>query len=297
MKILILGNKGFVGRNFQKYLLAQGHDVWGMDIKDGQDMDCRKFFRENTDVFDLVLHCAAVGPNKVMQDSNPFAIAENFAIDSEMFAWAVRTKQIKVVYFSSTAAYPAALQEDKTVELYESDINLDDIKNPENIYGWVKLMGELQAREARKRGLNVYVFRPGSGYNWDQDDVFPFKAIMQRVINKENPIEIWGSGNQTRDFINIKDIIGAVMKAIELDIQEPINLSSGTVLSFNQLAEKMFEIAEWRPSNGIKNLIDKPEGVFARVPNIDKMLSFYTPTISIEQGIHEALDNILKNAI
>jgi len=289
MKILILGNKGFVGRNFQKYLLAQGHDVWGMDIKDGQDMDCRKFFRENTDIFDIVFHCAAVGPNKVMQDSNPFAIAENFAIDSEMLSWAVRTKLSKVVYFSSTAAYPAALQEDKTVELYESNINLDDIKNPENIYGWVKLMGELQAREARKRGLNVYVFRPGSGCGEDQDLDFPFPSLIQRVIDKKDPFEVWGSGNQSRDFIHIDDIIGAVMKAIELDIQEPINLATGIQLSFNGLIEKMFEVSNWHPTE-INHRLDKPEGVFARLPDVKKMLEFYTPKISIEEGIKRALE-------
>jgi nucleoside-diphosphate-sugar epimerase len=79
------------------------------------------------------------------------------------------------------------------------------------------------------------------------------------------------------------------MKAVELDIEGPINLGSGVPTSFIDLAEQIFEISQWRPKNGIKLRPDKPVGVMYRCSDSSKMLSFYTPKISLEEGIKRSL--------
>ena len=62
MKICITGHRGFIGRHFAKRLAEMGHTIKGVDIKDGPQFDVRTWFRtpEAEEVFDLVIHCAAI---------------------------------------------------------------------------------------------------------------------------------------------------------------------------------------------------------------------------------------------
>lgn len=284
MKVLITGHKGFVGKSFVARL--KGNKITGVDIKDGKD--CRDFFRSNNEVFDLVIHLAAIVGGRETIEGQPISVATDLSIDSEMFNWALNTRQKKIIYYSSSAAYPIELQK-KAYKLKESDIDFDMIKNPDFTYGWSKLTGEMLANFVRQQGVNVYVFRPFSGYGEDQDLTYPFPSFIKRIKDKENPFTIWGDGNQVRDFIHIDDIVEATLKAVELDIQVPINLGWARPTSFNELAQIMFNVAGVKKSPRINHRLDKPIGVDYRCSNNDKMLSFYKPTISLEEGIDRSL--------
>ncbi len=287
-KILITGHKGFVGRHFVKYFEERGDQVVGVDIKEG--LDCRDFFKSCYEKFDLVIHLAAIVGGREMIENEPLAVATDLSIDSEMFNWAVRTGQKKVVYYSSSAAYPIKYQkENSKIKMKEDFIDLDNISNPDFTYGWSKLTGELLAQFAKKQGVSVYIFRPFSGFGEDQDLTYPVPSFINRVMNKVEEFEIWGDGTQVRDFIYIDDIVKATMKAVELDIQEPINLGSGNPISFNEVAEILFKITNWRPPRGIKHLKHKPVGVMYRCGDCKKMEEFYT----LEYDLEKALERIL----
>ena len=104
MKILITGHKGFVGKHFWTKLDNGHNTLTGIDIKD--NIDCRDFFRKSDEQFDLVIHLAAMVGGRETIESRPLLVADNFSIDSEFFQWCLKTKPKKVVYFSSSAAYP-----------------------------------------------------------------------------------------------------------------------------------------------------------------------------------------------
>jgi len=289
MKILITGHKGFVGQEYIRYFLNQGHEITGVDIKEGND--CRDFFKTCNDQFDLIVHLAAIVGGRDTIENDPLAVGTDLSIDAEFFNWAVRTKQSKIIYFSSSAAYPIHLQtKGSTHKLIESDIDLMDMRSPDFTYGWAKLSGEYLAHFARQYGLKVYVFRPFSGYGETQDLDYPFPSFIKRVLDQVDEFEIWGDGTQVRDFIHIEDVVEATMKAVELDIEGPINLGSGVATSFVDLAEQVFKMAQWRPKNDIKLRTDKPVGVMYRCSDSSKMLSFYTPKISLEEGIKRSLN-------
>ncbi len=288
MKILVTGHKGFVGKHFISKLDNERNQIVGIDIKEGND--CRDFFRKDINSkFDLVIHLAAIVGGRETIENDPIAVATDLSIDSEMFNWAVRTKPKKIVYFSSSAAYPIELQTNGVKHLLkESDINLENIKSPDFTYGWAKLSGEILASHARGYGLDVIVFRPFSGYGEDQDLTYPFPAFIDRIKQKHNPFVIWGNGEQVRDFIHINDIVDCVMLAVKEGIPGPINLGSGVPTSFNQLAREMFGLAHFTP--GIRHLTQKPVGVSFRCCDNTKMLSFYKPKVSLEDGIKRALE-------
>ncbi len=288
MKILITGDEGFVGTNFKKHLDSKNNQITGIDLKNGRDV--RDFFAKDDTKFDVVIHLAAIVGGRATIEGNPLAVASDLAIDADLFQWALRTRPGHLVYFSSSAAYPIFLQRaEYKQKLKEWDINLDHIRTPDLTYGWAKLSGEKLASYARAEGLNITILRPFSGYGTDQSLDYPFPSFIKRGREKEAPFNVWGKGTQVRDFIHIEDIVRATFEAITNKV-EVSNLCSGRATSFIELAELVMMQAGYLAE--IKTNPTAPVGVAYRVGDTRKMLSFYEPRISLEEGIDRALKGI-----
>lgn len=293
MRALVTGSAGFVGRHFARYLREQGWDVWGQDIAIGQDS--LDFFRHDTVTrFDLVVHCAAVVGGRGQIDGAPLALAVNLELDAAMFRWALAARPGRVLYFSSSSAYPNWLQVGVPGPylLSEDDVNaeLDDRRSvgvPDQLYGWTKLTGEHLAHRARGEGLSVSVVRPFSGYGSDQDTSYPFAAFIDRAVRREDPFVIWGDGTQLRDFIHIDDIVRASMVMCERGIDGPVNLGTSRAVSMTELAGMVCRQEGYQPE--VKYLPDAPRGVSCRVSNTTRLRKFWVPEVSLERGISCAL--------
>ena len=288
MDVLITGSSGFVGKYFKDRL--QQYNLTLIDIKDG--IDCRDFFKKEDKSYDLVIHLAAIVGGRESIEGRPMAVADNLSIDSEFFQWCLRTNPKKIVYFSSSAAYPTWKQSAEAqrtlgnIRLKESDINLDMFGKPDMTYGWSKLTGEFLARFVP----NVHIFRPFSGYGWDQDLTYPFPMYVKRALERQDPFQVWGPGTQTRDFIHMKDVVEAVLTAVDQNIIGPTNLGTGRSTSFLELAWLCMEAVGY--NGAIKTNPDKPVGCMHRVSDNTKLLSFYTPKITLEEGIAEAVKQL-----
>ena len=314
---LITGGCGFVGRHFIRYLLARDYAItvvddlstglsperWPVPVALTPDQrsrvsfqvcDFRDFAKERNADYDLIVHLAAVVGGRMTIEGDPLAVATDLAIDSTMFNWAVKSnpRPRKLIYFSSSAAYPISKQGPREHQLLSEDmIDLDSqIGVPDMTYGWAKLTGEFLARYAAATyGLDVAVYRPFSGYGEDQDLTYPFPSIIRRVAMKESPLVIWGSGDQLRDFIHIDDVVEAVFAScFRMPPATALNLGSGTGTSFRTLMKLACDVAGH--SAPIVNDPTKPEGVFARVGDCTRMQSFYTPRISLRDGVERAYE-------
>lgn len=280
MKILITGSEGFVGKYFRKRL--EEHDLTLVDIKKG--IDCRDFFKRDDKEYDLVIHLAAIVGGRESIEGRPMAVADNFSIDSEFFQWCLKTKPKKIVYFSSSAAYPTHYQQGSEAKrLQEWMITPSSPNGPDMTYGMAKVIGEYLASFVE----NVHIFRPFSGYAYDQDLNYPFPMYIKRALEKSDPFEVWGPGTQTRDFIHMTDVVNAVMTAVEQGITGPINLGTGRSTSFLELAQMSMDAVGYKGE--ILTRPDKPVGCMHRVSDNTKLLSFYTPKITLEAGIIEAV--------
>ena len=93
-------------------------------------------------------------------------VALDLAIDAEFFYWICNNKPNRVLYPSSSAAYPIDLQTtDGAIALKESDIDFTRMGEPDMTYGWSKLTGEYLAKIAFKHyGVHITCIRPFSGY-------------------------------------------------------------------------------------------------------------------------------------
>jgi nucleoside-diphosphate-sugar epimerase len=321
-KILITGAAGFVGRHLTQRLLETGDEVHAVDsllagtgaldpdgtwpLFDPRDYrnfrfyreDCRSFFqRTDHDDFALCFHLAAIVGGRQMIEGRPLAVAEDLAIDSAYWQWAVRSRPAKSVCFSSSAAYPLKYQQQEGYQLLREDmISFEtDIGPPDMSYGWSKLTNEYLARLAyRHHGLKSVVYRPFSGYGEDQDTAYPFPSICRRALAEQggDTLTVWGTGEQMRDFIHIEDCISGILQTMDrIDDAGAVNLSTGIYTSFKQLAALAAEVCGYTPE--IIGLSNKPSGVFARAGDttLQQELGF-VPQISLRSGVERAMGYI-----
>ncbi|MDP2637180.1 MAG: NAD(P)-dependent oxidoreductase [bacterium] len=306
-KALITGGCGFLGRHFAKYLHKKGWDIvvvddlstglhpkkWPEHLKVPFTFvkgDMRTYLERHKKKYDLAIHLAAVVGGRAVIEGKPALGAHSLELDASFFRWAAKEKPSKIVFMSSSAIYPVNLQGAKgAVALKESMVDFNAafpvFGMPDLVYGWSKLSGEFLASTfAKHYGLNVFCPRPFSGYGEDQELSYPTPAICNRAVRREDPIVIWGSGKQTRDFIYVDDLIEAIISYLpKLKGYEAMNLGSGKAHSFGEVAVLAARYMGYKPK--ITNLQDKPEGVKQRYANVSKMRKHYTPKVSFEQGI------------
>jgi len=316
-KVLITGGAGFVGRRFCKRCLDLGYEVHCVDSiedKTGGILpenwplfnpldydnfkffkeDCRDYFKRVNEYYDYVFHLAAMVGGRIMIEWHPLAVAEDLAIDAMYWQWAKKNKPKKTVYFSSSAAYPIKYQFRENYCLLSEDmIAFDtDIGMPDLTYGWAKLTGEYLARLAyQMHGIESAVYRPFSGYGEDQDMTYPFPSICQRALDNigAKTLDVWGTGQQIRDFIYIEDCVTGVMSTMDkVNDGDALNLSTGINTSFTDFVRTATGLLGYSPT--INPLSDKPEGCFARAGDTKKQAEFgFKYTVPFEEGIKKAL--------
>ncbi len=255
-------------------------------LQDTYGLDFEKF----SDVF----HFAAIVGGRAKIEGDPMMVALDLSIDAEFFYWVCNHKPDRVLYPSSSAAYPVNLQTtDGAIALRESDIDFNaNLGTPDMTYGWSKLTGEFLAQIAAGHyGVSVVCIRPFSGYGEDQDLTYPVPAIAARAASREDPFEVWGSGKQGRDFVHIDDVIDFIMILMDnVSDGSAYNIGSGKLTSFLDLIRIFTGFAGYRPT--IKPLLDKPVGVHSRYCDMSLVQSKFgwMPRISIEEGMRRVYE-------
>lgn len=294
MRALITGDRGFLGRHFTAELKRRGYEVVGCDVKTTRTQDCRELFRRDVRMrdmqsWDLVVHCAAVVGGRETIENDPLKTAESLSIDAEMFRWAAVARPGRVLYLSSSAAYPVSYQTgENRIRLNEVLIDVPRVVwEPDEIYGWSKVTGELLAARLRQAGVPVTVVRPFSGYGTDQDPTYPFRAITDRARRREDPLTVW-CGSCVRDWIHVDDVVAGALAVAENGTEDPVNLCTGVPTDFWSLARTASIAAGYEPG-AIHGLSDRPQGVMYRVGDPTRMLEIFQPRITLEQGVRRAL--------
>ena len=165
---------------------------------------------------------------------------------------------------------------------------------PEDGYGWEKLFSERMCRHFMEDyGISVRVPRFHNVYGpfgtYDGGREKAPAAICRKVIQAQldgsNAIEIWGDGQQTRSFTYIDDTIYGVMRLMEDEVTEPINLGSSQLVTINELVDIVEGIAGVRLERSYK--LDAPLGVRGR--NSDNTLILeklgWEPSIRSRTGL------------
>ena len=308
MKTLVTGGAGFIGSNLVRLLLENGHQVVVLD-------NLLSGYRKNLDPFpqvqfvqgdvrdadtvnrcaqgvEVIFHLAAsVGNTRSIE--HPIDDAEINVLGTLRVLEAARHGGVRKVVFSSSAGIFGEL---KTLPIRE-----DHPVEPDSPYGATKLCAEKQCLAYAKlypleavclRYFNVY----GLNQRYDAyGNVIPIFA--HRMLQNE-PVIIFGDGEQTRDFVNVRDVVMAnYLAGLSRGVSGPFNIASGTRITINRLVELMIQASGIHPrvEHGPPRKGDVRHSLADTAPA--KKAFGYQPRVSLEQGLAEYLDWAKKEMI
>ncbi|MGQ9851486.1 MAG: NAD-dependent epimerase/dehydratase family protein [Aggregatilineaceae bacterium] len=303
-KVLVTGAGGFIGHHLVTFLKQRGYWVRGVDIKypefaptDADEFElldlrrwdnCLQATRGIDEVYALAADMGGMG----FISSNHAQILRNNALINLHTIEAARINGVSRYFFTSSACvYPEYRQMDANVApLKEEDVYP---AQPQDAYGWEKLIGEHLCRHYREEfGLETRIVRFHNIFGplgtWEGGREKAPAALCRKVAYAKltgNPeIEIWGDGEQTRSFCYIDDCLTGIYKLMRSDYHEPLNLGQDRMVTINQLADLIAEIAGIEI---VKKHVPGPQGVRGRNSDNTRLRQVlgWEPEISLEEGL------------
>lgn len=314
-KAIVTGASGFIGSHFIHFLKQKGYYVIGIDSKKpkfANSLETDKFFiadlrdvkqvdKSFSKVDELYMFAANMGGVGFIQTVNAPIMHDNLLININSLS---RAKElgIKTVFFASSACvYPISKQTNAKVKpLKESDAYPAD---PDSKYGWEKLIAE-QLCDAYNQdyGMKIHVARfhniygPESTYEGGREK--SIAALCRKIASagKEDKIEVWGDGKQTRSYCYIDDCCEGIYRLTQSNCFKSLNIGSEELVSINQLVDMIAGIANKKIEK--KYLLNKPQGVRGRNSDnfLIKEVLNWEPKILLSEGLTKTYAWINKQA-
>lgn len=298
-KVLVTGGAGFIGSHIVEGLLEEGYEVVVIDnfssgkfenIKDLPVEIC-PFDITDPRVIDVIVD---LNPSFIIHQAAQVSVAEsvhdilhdenvNVKGSLHVIKAAIRASVEKILFASSAAVYG------NPVEL---PVTTDHPTLPESPYGLTKLTVEKYLKLAYKfYGLSYGILRYSNVYGPRQDgkgEGGVISIFADRILENKAPI-IYGSGEQTRDFIYVKDVASANVQALKQQDNICLNISSNNRISINQLWEKMGDIGEVSFKAAYKAVRDG-DILHSILCNEETMVQLdWIPRTNLEDGLRETL--------
>ncbi len=212
---------------------------------------------------DTVFHLSAVFGGREFVDTRQADCSKMLAIDHNVISASSEAGIERLHYSSSACVYPDSLQLDRSYLLKENDIlsTGEGWKSSDNLYGFAKLMGELECRVFHdERGMKTSVCRYLTVYGPGEfDSSHAISALVGKALDKQDPFVVWGSGDQERGFTYVDDIArGSILATEKIMDGTPVNLGWDKRYAIREVASKILNISGHRPSKVIYDK-SKPE--------------------------------------
>lgn len=310
-KVLVAGGAGFVGTNLILKLLEKGAKVRATihksppQIKNSKvefvkvDLTKKSDCKKVVEGADLVFMCAANTSGASVIETTPLVhVTPNVIMNSLILEAAHKAGVKKFLFISSNTVYPltdyAVKEDDVNYSLYEKYFPV----------GWMKLFTEKMCEMYStkiKNSMTTIIARPGNIYgpfddfDWESSHVIP--ALIRKVVERHNPLEVWGTGRGIKDFIYVEDLVeGLILAMEEINHFDQINIGGGKPITIRQVLKAIIKADNFKNPEIIFNS-SKPTMIPVRLININKAQKKlgFIPKISLQEGIKKTVDWYREN--
>ena len=312
-KILVTGGSGFIGTNFLKSIKGEFSEIrsnyhsnsnfFKVDgvqyIKANLEEveECKKICKE----IDIVVMCAANSSGAAVMDKTPLVhLTPNIRMNLNMLEAAYECGVKKFIFISSNTVYPHV---DYAVKETDSEYSFFE---KYHVVGWMKKFSEevceIYSKKIKNK-MTTIIVRPGNLYGpHDKFDVEKSKVIaslIRKVVEKQNPINVWGDGEDLKDFLYIDDFISGLKKIVfNVNDFEILNLASGKGITIKEILNTIIKIEK---AESLKVEFDKskPTMIPKRLIDISKAKRIinFNPSINMSDGLLKTINWFKNNPI
>lgn len=253
--------------------------------------------RKSVRKMDVVFHLAADHGGRGYVNKYQADTATNLLLDGSVFLAALKENVGKVFYASSGCVYPNHLQTDSKKELYLKETDVKAPYDADNMYGWAKLMGELTLKNYyQEYGLKSAIGRFFTVYGENAHESHAVIGSIAKAFIGQDPYEIWGDGQQIRNWTYVKDIVEGIVLAMEkVDDATPINLGTQERVRVRVMVDQVLKYTGFKPKE-VKYLTNMPSGPVNRVADISlaQKLLDWQPKFTFRNGLEKTVNWYLK---
>lgn len=311
VRVLVTGGASFIGSHLVDALVERGAVVTVVDdLSSGRLENLRDHLQAGQIVFrqadlrrqhvaeratadqDCVFHLAADHGGRGYIETHEAACAGNLMLDGLVFDACVKSGVGRLVYASSGCVYPSYLQgdPDKIINLGEADVGPP--YDADGIYGWAKLMGEkVVAAYAREHGFKAVSCRYFTAYGPRATENHAVIAMIARAFVGLDPFEVWGTGEQLRNWTYVSDIVAGTLAAAEhANAGEAYNI--GTMEGTRVLDAARMILERSGHSAQIVKRPDMPTGPYYRIADNARLaeVSGWSPDVAFADGLERTMD-------
>ena len=310
-RILVAGANGFIGANLLKNLLGSDLHIRGTyfrnkpKINDDRieylqlNLENKKDCETACKDIDIVFMCAANSSGAAVIETTPLVhLTPNVVMNSLMLEAAYTASVGRFVFISSNTVYPHV-----NFAVKEGDVNYQFF-DKYHIVGWMKLFSEEMCKMYSshiKSPMSTLVVRPGNLYGpydkFNPSESKVIAALVRRFFLAEEPLEVWGDGNDIKDFLYIDDFIDALLSvSMDYNFNGPINIASGVPHTIKDVINALALITK-RRDLVVNYDAAKPTMIPVRLINCFLLNSQFkwSPKYSLFEGLKKTYDWYFKN--
>lgn len=308
-EVLITGGAGFIGHRLVAKLFDLGANISVLDdLSKGSQQNLAPYLDKirfiQTDLLNSIVVKDALGGCQVCFHlaakiggigyfhKMPATILRDNSIMNFNLWNAAAEVDVKMVCLSSSMVF------ERATTFPTAETAVETSPPPKSGYGFSKLLSEYIARTYHEEfGVKYVIVRPFNVYGEGElsGDYVGYAHVIPdliwKVLGGQYPLEILGSGKQTRCYTYVDDVVDGMLFVAARKENDDFNIGTSTETEVKELAEKIWKICERKEPIEFKHVSGFRDDVQRRVPDVSKMMGLeWTPKTSLDEGLRKTIE-------